>query len=318
MLTVFGAIHTDISIVLDAMPGEGETVPGHQHAMTPGGRGANQALAAARADAKVAFVGMIGDDDMGKRATRVLRQAGVRTSGVGVSDRSVTGLALRMRTGKQDDHRIISPGANDFAAADQVPAEILKSGDYVLLQMDLPLEQNLALLEKAKDNGATTVLNLSPTADISPAVLACTDYLIVNAHEAGPLRKQLDMAETEDDVARMARAISRKGDLACIITRDLEGAIGAQPRGDVWHINALTLPDEEIIDTTASGDVYCGTFTACMQNGMGFVSALKYASVAASLTCMYSGVQDSFPYWGDIEKACGDVADPEHINSFGH
>ena len=315
MLTVFGAIHTDISMFVDTMPGNGETVPGRDHVMTPGGSGANQAFAAARAEARVAFVGMVGDDDTGKRAATVLRRAGVMTSGIGVSDIHATGIAFIMRGHDQQSRTIACPGANLEAAADQVPEEVLGSSNHVLVQMVTPLAENIALLRKARINGATTILNLSPVVAFPVHMLADVDYRVITHSEARQLCRQLGLCDDYDydDVARMAYAIAAQCGCVCLVTCSTHGATALYPDGTGWHVTTSESGHYDIVDATGSGDAYTGTLAACLENRMSLDKAMHYASPALSLTCMYKGAQAAFPYWAEIETASKDFNAPEAI-----
>ncbi len=307
MLIVFGSINIDLSIAVDHLPRPGETVLSDDYAMRPGGKGANQALAAARSGAKTALVGKIGDDNMGARILSSIRRQGVMTSGVAESDLP-TGCAVVSRDPNGENQIIVATGANMEARAEQVPDEVLNEGTVVLMQMEVPREENWILLERAKERGATTILNLAPAITLPQQALENLDYLIVNEIEARQIAKILGLT-VEENIFSMAATLSRAGNLTCIITLGAEGSITVTAEGKAYHTKALAL--EDIVDISGAGDCYCGTFAACLHEGMDLHHALKRASVAASLCCEKAGTQESYPYISEIDENYDRIADPE-------
>ena len=309
MLTVFGSLYTEIAMCVDAVPGEDEVVLGRDHAMRSGGKGANQALAALRAGARVALVGMVGDDDNGKRARTDLRRAGVITSGVGVADEYATGVACLIHEAGRQRRTIVCPGANQLASCDQVPVEILGKNCYVLVQMATPPEETYAVLRKARANGAVTILNPAPAAALPEAIFDDVDYLVLNHLEAQQLSGLLGIDAEMKDATDMAYAIAARGQCVCSITCGVEGAVAVYPDGTGWRADAPGLNQDEPVDVSSCGDAYAGTLAACLKNGMRLDKAMNYASAAGALTCMHA----AFPYWADIETFCSKLAAPEAI-----
>lgn len=303
MIVVFGSINMDMYLTVEHFPDTGETVvcPGFEQ--SPGGKGANQALAAARGGAKVALVGRVGDDNMGLKILNNVRRGGVMTSGVSQSNLP-TGCAFIMRDPTGGSRTIVASGANADLSADQVPDEILHEKNIILLQMEVPPEENWNILRRAKEKGAMSILNLAPAIKIPQEALDNLDILIVNLIEARQIAEKLGL-QVETDAIKLAQALSRQGNLTCIVTIGSRGAVAWTKDGKSIAVGALKL--EEEVDVTGAGDAYCGTIAACLHEGMSLDEAMRRASVAGSLTCMTKGAQISFPYMGDIEARLDEV-----------
>lgn len=298
MIIVFGSINMDIFIPVGHLPQPGETVVGAAYEMSPGGKGANQALAAARSGAKVAMIGRVGDDGLGARILNNLRRAGVMTSGVAQSDQA-TGCAVIARDDQGENQIIVALGANADVIHDQIPDDILGKRNMVVMQNEILPEQNWKIIERASVLGATTILNLAPAIFIPEDVLKKLNYLIVNQIEARQIAASMNMA-AEHNESQIALALSKMGNLTCIITMGDRGSFAVTPDGHEIHVPALKL--ENFVDKTGAGDAYCGTFAAAIHAGLPLIEAMKRAAVAGSLTCLNKGAQPSFPYLGDIEE----------------
>lgn len=300
MIIVFGSINMDLSMKVQSFPSPGETILTSGYDMTPGGKGANQALASARSGAKTALVGKIGDDGMGTRILTNLRRNEVITSGVATSDTLPTGLAVVVRDTRGENHITVASGANGDVSADQVPDEILKPGNILLLQMEVPLAENIVLMERAKKLGVTIILNLAPAIKIPGKALELVDHLVVNEVEARMIADVVGISP-QQDLMIIAKALSMTGHLNCIITLGKKGSIAMTPKGDGWRVPCLSVP--EVVDTTGAGDCYCGTLAASLHNKFALGSAMRRASIAASLSCTKKGAQESYPYIAEIEAA---------------
>lgn len=300
MIVVFGSINMDISMRVKDFPRAGETVLSPSYDMSPGGKGANQALACARGGAKTALVGKIGDDAMGTRILNGLRRNEVMTSGVATSDYLPTGIATVLRDAKAENVITVAAGANADVTANQVPDEILKPGNILLLQMEVPLQENYMLMERAKKLGATVMLNLAPAFHIPQKVIDLVDYLIVNEPEARLIAETIGI-DPNQDLMIVAKALSTKGQLDCVVTLGPRGSVAMTQKGTGWRVPALKL--DEVTDTTGAGDCYCGTLAAGLHGKLALGSAMRRASIAASLSCMKKGAQDSYPFISEIEEA---------------
>lgn len=298
MIIVFGSINMDFFMSVSHLPVPGETVVSPAYEMSPGGKGANQALAAARSGAKVAMIGRIGNDGMGARILNNLKREGVMMSGVVQSDLD-TGCAMIARDNEGENQILVALGANAEVTHEQIPDEILGNRNVVLMQNEILPEQNWALIERARKLGAKTILNLAPAIHIPEHILQKLDFLIVNQVEARQIADSLKLS-ADHNPTQIAVALSRLGNLTCIITMGERGSFAATPDGYEIHVPALKL--ENYLDKTGAGDAYCGTFAAAIHAGLDIPEAMKRAAVAGSLTCLEKGAQPSFPYLGDIEE----------------
>lgn len=310
MIIVFGSINMDVNMEVAVFPKAGETILSPDYEMGPGGKGANQSLAAARNGVKTAIVGKVGDDGMGNRILTNLRRNEVMTSGVATSDFLPTGMAFVVREKTGENLIIVASGANSDVSSAQVPDEILKPGNILLLQMEIPINESFALLERAKKLGVTTILNLAPAFKITQKAMDLLDYLIVNEHEARVMAEAVNISPDQDLMA-IAKALALKGSLNCIITLGKDGAVAATEKGDMWRVPALAV---DVVDTTGAGDCFCGTFAASIHEKLGIADALRRASVAASLSCAKTGAQDSYPYIADVEEALQSFAQAQKIS----
>lgn len=304
MILVFGSISMDINIPVDHFPKAGETVLGPTYLMSPGGKGANQALAAARLGVKVALAGRVGDDGMGIRALHSLRRAGVMTSGVGESPDLPTGCAVITRNAQGENHIVVATGANSAVTNDQLPDEVLRPGAIVLLQMELPISETETMIRRAHAGGARTILNLSPVQPIAPDVLKLVDTLIMNEFEATQALELMNLP-ANNNPAVQAQTLARATGDTCIITLGAKGSVAVTHAGKVIYVPALAIDD--VVDSAGAGDAYCGTMAACLHDGKKLDEAMRWAAVAGSLACLQAGTQESFAYMGDIEAKLADL-----------
>ncbi|PZO83704.1 MAG: ribokinase [Micavibrio aeruginosavorus] len=300
MIVVFGSINMDVHMRLQAFPKAGETVLSPAYEMSPGGKGANQALACARSGAKTAIVGKIGDDAAGQKILGNLRRNEVMTSGAGISDDLPTGMAFVMTDKSGENQIIVASGANAEVKSEQVPNEILNANAIVLMQMEVPVAETLELAHRAKKQGARVILNLAPAAAIPVAALQDIDYVVVNEGEAEVLAEAIGAARGGNPL-ETARAIALKGGTNCIVTLGAKGAAVLLKEGGGFYVPAMAL--ENVVDTTGAGDCFCGTLAASLYAKQDIASALRRASVAGSLACTKNGAQDSFPFSDEIETA---------------
>ncbi|MDY0008705.1 MAG: ribokinase [Bdellovibrionales bacterium] len=294
MIIVFGSLNVDIVMPVGHFPQPGETVLcSADYLSRSGGKGSNQAVAAVRAGAKVAFVGKVGDDSFGRRSINNLKSHGIWAAGIGISERP-TGCATIAVDAQGANIVMVAPGANLDATADQVPDEVLGAKNILLTQMEVSPAETLTVLARAAALGATTILNASPAAHLNTESLAHIDYLIVNEIEALQLAQCFDIKAT--DAQQIAHAVAQKGDLTCIITLEAKGSIAARGSA-IYAVDALAV---DAIDTTGAGDTFCGIFAACLQANMDWLEALRHASIGASLSCLAMGAQTQTPLMEDI------------------
>lgn len=298
MIIVFGSLNVDLVTPVERLPGAGETVLGPGYALHPGGKGANQALAARRAGAAVTLVGAVGRDGFAEIALSLLAQDGVDLSRVARSD-APTGAAFIAVDAQGSNQIVVAAGANAQAKADAVAALAPGEGDLLLLQREVLEAECIAAARAMRAGGGRVILNLAPAGAPAPELLALTDILIVNEHEALILARALGWAEAEPDA--IAQRVDAERGIACIVTLGGAGLVG-------WHGGVrrrLEAPRVEVVDTVAAGDSFVGAFAAALQAGFGFSGALQRGLAAGSLACTGAGAQPSVPRREAIEALVG-------------
>jgi ribokinase len=296
MITVFGSINVDLVTRVKRTPGPGETVPGSDYSLMPGGKGANQALAARRAGAAVRMVGAIGDDFLAEVALRELVAGGVDLTTV-TRRAGTTGVAIIVVNEDGDNTIVLSPGANAHATADAIPADAFGDGDTLLLQNEVPLAETLAAAAKARRAGARVVFSVAPYVPLSPDEVAAVDIIIVNEHEAADFARHLQVpaGNAEETVSGLAARLGH----TVIATLGPDGAVAAD-HGELVRVPALTVTPG---DTTGAGDTFCGVLAAWLDEGASFRTAMARAAVAGSLAVTKQGAQPSFPTRAEIVEA---------------
>lgn len=286
MIVVFGSINVDLVTVVPRLPGPGETVKGPDYQTFPGGKGANQALAARRAGATVAMIGAVGADGFRTEALSLLSAAGVDLSGVAALD-APTGIAMIAVDGRAENQIVVASGANSRADPAGV-ARRIRAGDTLLLQYEVPNAAVLAAAEAARAAGARVVLNAAPAGPVPPALARLVDVLIVNEHEAAEVGAAAGLI-TEPRAFAAAWAEATGG--LCVVTLGAEGAIAAGPEGGV----SVAPPAVRVVDTTAAGDGFVGAFAAALDRGATLAEALVDGVAAGSLAVETTGAQPSLP-----------------------
>lgn len=303
MILVFGSLNMDLIVPVPHLPRPGETVLSPAHATAPGGKGANQAVAAARAGAEVVMVGCVGRDAFGDELLEVVSAAEVDTRPIEPAN-APTGVAVVCVADDGENQIVVAVGANAHASHEQVDDTMLASCTTVLLQMETPLREVFTLAQRAKAAGKRVILNAAPAGPIMPETL---DLLIVNEGEAATVAEAIGLPE------RAARDVARRlrddHGLSTVITLGARGALAVTPQG-AWSIGTLAI---EPVDTVGAGDAFCGTLAAALDNGMALPDALRAASVAGSLACLAHGAMPSLPDAGAIDARLGELAPAEAV-----
>jgi ribokinase len=294
LIIVIGSINLDLIANVDRLPSAGETVSGSGFATAPGGKGANQALAAARAGASVRMVGAVGKDSFAAEALALLRDGKVDLSGVAETFAS-TGVALIMVGNDGENVIAVAPGANASVLPGDLSKAFLTKGDVVLLQHEIPLATIEAALEQARAAGAVTVLNTAPFQRDAAAFLGKADYVVANETEFDLYSEALALAGA-DRAERMRDFAARTGHVV-VVTLGGDGVMAATPA------DFLTLPAMPItpVDTVGAGDTFCGYFAAGLSAGLPLEQALARAGAAGSLACLKQGAQPAIPLAKDVD-----------------
>ncbi len=289
MITVFGSINLDQVYQMSRLPQPGETLLGDGYIQVPGGKGANQALAAKRSGAKVCMLGCVGRDANAELALSLLREDEVDLSHLQYSD-NPTGCASIWVTQEGENSIVVYSGANGELKAENSSERVLGESDYVLLQMEVPITENEKLLQMAKEAGAYTVLNLAPAMSLPETMLEHVDFLIVNEVEVAFLAAELGIED--NDIDKLIRHFSTVYNLCCVVTLGSNG-VKAGLKGEKYFVVADPV---EVVDTTAAGDSFIGALCASLDRGDSLQNALIFATRVAGLACTKMGAQTSIPY----------------------
>ncbi len=278
MILVFGSINADLIVPVPRLPRPSETVLGGDYAIFPGGKGANQALAARRAGAAVVLVGAVGADAFADIALDLLRREGVDTRLVRVVEQP-TGCAAIMVSKDGENLIAVAPGANMSVRSAQVADEMLGPDITLVAQMEVPSGETEALIRRVRAHHGRVLLNLAPALPTEPALLGEIDLVIANESEATTLGS---------DPARLAMRL-RQG---FVITRGAAGSVALLRDGMRLEVPALPI---EPLDTTGAGDTFVGVLAASLDLGSTLELALRRASAAAGLACLARGAQTAMP-----------------------
>lgn len=296
MIVVFGSLNIDMVMPVNKIPEPGETVLCPDYQLFPGGKGANQAAAAAKAGARVKMYGCVGEDTFGQQVTQALDECGVDVSGVEKTDSS-TGCATICVDPNGENMITVASGANMKALSSLVPAKDLSEKTTLILQMEVPREQNWDLVRRAKKKGARVILNLAPAAEIPLDILPLLDVLVLNEGEATWLAEHLGFDGTYPRA--VSRRLTEMFGLVSIVTLGEKGAYATSPDGHC-HVEAMSI---EAIDTTGAGDAFVGALAQSLDAGFNLSDALHRASVASGLACQVAGALPSLPSAAEIDQA---------------
>jgi len=281
---VVGSTNLDLVATAAALPRPGETVMGHGYAEHPGGKGLNQAVAAARAGASTVFVSAVGDDAAGVGLLQVMRDDDIDTTHVRIVAGVPTGRAIIGVADDGENSIIVVSGANRFVAVDQAPAS-----KVVLSQLEVPVEAIERAFFQGRSAGAVTILNPAPAASVPASVLAVTDIVVPNEHEVG-LLGGVD--------ALLAAGVGH-----VVVTLGADGAVVHHSDGTVDHVAAFAV---EAVDTTGAGDTFCGTLAARLALGDELPAALRHAAAAAALSTTRAGAVPSIPTSAEVAALLSD------------
>lgn len=303
-VVVVGSLNADLTLYAERMPRPGETVLGTDFVIQPGGKSANQAVAAARLGADVRLIGAVGDDANGAMLLDSARNSGVDVAAVRRIDGVPTGVAGITVDAQGENSIVIVAGANGELSPQDVEqaSSVFDGAAAVCLCLEVSQETVLAAARAGRAAGASVILNLSPFAPIPADLVAATDILLVNAHEAGQLLGREAPAAEGEDWAAVAAAFAEAGFRRVLVTLGAQGVVvlDGAGSGDDAAIERIAATRIEPVDTTGSGDAFTGGLATRLAAGDSLVEAARYASVAAAHAATGRGAQASYGTDADV------------------
>lgn len=292
-VAVVGSLNLDLVVPVPRHPLPGETVLGGDHFANPGGKGANQAVAAARLGRRVAMVGRVGDDDAGRTLLSALAADGVDASHVRVTEGTASGIALITVDASGENAIVVSPGANALVAPTDVDAAagVLAGAAVTLLQLEIPLDAVVAAARAAR---GTVVLNPAPARSLPRELLRAVDVLVPNRAELAALAGEREPPVSLDDLGRLAGRVD--GPRVVVVTLGANGALVVKG-GAPTHVPGVPV---DPVDTTAAGDSFCGALADALARGDALGPAVRWAVRAAAITVTRPGAQRSMPSRAEV------------------
>lgn len=296
-IVVIGSSNTDMVVKVPHIPAPGETILGNDFMTIPGGKGANQAVAAARTGADVTFIACVSNDSFGKQAIENYKKEGINTSCIKVQPGTHSGIALINVAEDGENSISVAPGANSWLFPEDIHGfeDAFNGAKVVLAQLEVPLETVEAAAEIAHEKGIPFILNPAPGAPIPDRLLNKVTVITPNETEAAIITSRKDFSEK--DIAEMAGEIFEKGDTTVLLTLGSKGVF------------LKTFDFEEMIpgykvkavDTTAAGDVFNGALAAALSGGTDLKEAVNFAQKAAAISVTRMGAQPSAPTLDEIQ-----------------
>lgn len=290
-LTVLGSINVDHVISVPYFAKPGETLSGENYHIAYGGKGANQAVAAVRLGANVAFIGCIGSDDIGNTMKNAFSQDGIDTTHIATIEQEMTGMAFIQVAQSGENSIVIARGANAYLneqIVQQNEVQIAQS-DYLLMQLETPVTAVELATNIAKKNGVKVILNPAPAQPLSNNLLSKIDIITPNETEAEILTGV--QVTNEQSAVKAAQVFHQKGIESVIITLGAKGVFFSR-KGESKMIRGFQV---QAVDTTAAGDTFNGGFVTALLEGQSFEEAIRFGQAAAAISVTRQGAQSSIP-----------------------
>ncbi|KAA8887783.1 ribokinase [Nocardia colli] len=304
LIVVIGSMNQDVVCEVAKLPGPGETVLAVGSRTNPGGKGANQAVAAAKVGGCVEFVGRVGRDSAAAALRDSMGAAGVKTTGL----REVPGV----RTGRAyvtvaagENQIVVDPGANFVWESGADEAELLESADVVVAQLEIPL----AVVAWAAGLARRFVLNAAPAAQLDDDLLRRCDPLVVNEYELAAISGAA--TETTEQAGQAARSLCLRGAPSVVVTLGAAGSVLARKISDSVEVTYQAAPQVDSVDSTGAGDAYVGALSTALADGADLPEAVAFATAAASLSVQSPGTHAAYPTRGQVVSALAAVP-PAH------
>ncbi len=298
-ICVVGAANMDLISYVSRLPRMGETLHGYRFQMGFGGKGANQAVMAARLGARVSMVAKLGDDVFGERTLDNFKEQGINTTYVSFAQEAFSGVAPIAVDDQGNNSIIIVTGANDLLGASDIEKadSAIRTAQVVVCQLEIEIDTTLAALRLARRHGVTTIFNPAPArSSLEPELYKLSDIFCPNESEAEMLCGQT--VASIDDAEKAARTMLKKGAGSVILTLGERGCLVVTPEG-AEHVPVDRVT---VVDTTGAGDAFLGGLASFLARGEGLVESAKRANQVAAISVQGRGTQTSFPSAGDLPK----------------
>lgn len=291
-ILVVGSINMDMVVRTERHPQPGETVLGQNFKTFPGGKGANQAVAAARAGGRVKMIGRLGDDAFGDRLETELKNNGVDTTCIQRTANTASGVALITLDDQGQNTIVVASGANALLTPQDLRdyTPVFEGASVLLVQLETPLATVAKAMALAKLHGVKVVLNPAPAQPLPGSMLAHVDYLIPNEHELALITGMQIISLASDSLHSL-------GTGAVIVTLGSSGVYISQPN----HRTSLPAHVVPVVDTVAAGDAFVGTFAVALSEGKDLIEAAEWGNAAGALAVTREGAQPSLPNRAEIE-----------------
>lgn len=298
-IIVIGSSNTDMVIKAERLPQPGETVLGGNFLMNQGGKGTNQAIAAARLGGNTLFVCNVGNDQFGHDAKKMFQKEGINTNYVNETSDQHSGVALINVNLEGENTIVVAPGANGTLSVDDIKKaeNEIKNASIVLMQLETPVDALVYAAKIAKENGVKVILNPAPAPRkaLPDELLKNVDILIPNVTEAETIAKM--KINDDSSMNETMHKIISKGVSIVIITMGAKGAL-AYENGNLFHVPAYKV---KAVDTTAAGDTFCGALCVALDKGKELKDAILFANKASSISVTRMGAQVSIPYANEVK-----------------
>ena len=276
-VVVVGSVNLDLVATTERLPGPGETVSGTTYAEHAGGKGLNQAIAAARSGARVALVAAVGDDDAGSMLRSLAADDGIDVTAVAVLAGEATGRALITVDEHAENSIVVVPGANALMRADSAPR-----ARVVIAQLEVPIEEVITALRHARRDGARTILNPAPAQALPDELVQLCDIVVPNEHEADLIGGVSALLQRG-----VSAVVTTLGAAGVVVTESIDGVV------ETWGEPAVEVTP---VDTTGAGDAFCGALAARLAAGHELRDAVRYAAAAGALATTVTGAVPSLPH----------------------
>lgn len=291
-----GSLNADLVVRVPRFPQPGETISGSDLQIIPGGKGANQAVAAARQGTSISMLGRVGNDSFGPELINNLKQNNVDTSHVQIDSQSATGTAIIVVDANGQNNIVLSPGGNGQVSPADVTAVSFLDYKLLLLQLEIPIEAVLAAAQRARESGLRVLLNPAPARSLPEELISLSDFVLPNETELSLLTNQSvhDISSAE----KAAKTLLERGAQNVIVTLGANGALIVSNK-QVTHVNTYQV---EVVDTTAAGDAFIGGFASALLRNKSLEEAVRYGCACGALATTKFGAQPSLPTQQEVER----------------